>query len=151
MLIPPGRISFDDSLWPLLVVRFTGVPATAQVAAYLEQLTRYLERSEPYATLLDTREMTGTGPSEQRHLQVEWMKRHEARLEALSLGCAFVVTSPLVRLAVSVVFFLKPTRRPYLVTGNLPEAAAWTASILEQSGQGLAARRVRAHFSLPGG
>jgi hypothetical protein len=150
-MIPPGRISLDDSLWPLLMVKFTGMPATAQVAAYLEQLTGYLERGERHVTLVDTSGMTGAGPSEQRQLQVEWMKRHEARLNEQLLGSAYVITSPLVRLSVSVIFFLKPMRQPYVITSTVPEAAAWTANLLQQAGCALPARRVREHFSLPGG
>jgi hypothetical protein len=144
----PNRISFDDSLWPLLVVKFEGVPTTAQVAEYLEELTRYLERGERYITLNDTTGMTGMGPSEQRQMQVDWMKRHAERCRELSLGVAYAAPSPLVRLTVSVIFFLQPTRAPYLVTSTVSSAAAWVADQLEERGLGPVAERVREHYAL---
>ncbi|HSP80938.1 MAG TPA: STAS/SEC14 domain-containing protein [Myxococcaceae bacterium] len=144
-----STISFDDSLWPLLVVKFTGVPTTPQWEAYLEELTRHLERGERFIALADMSGMSGTGPSEQRFQQVEWLKQHEARLRELHLGAAIVITSPVVRLAVSVVFFLKPAPMPYFIASNVTDAAEWVARRLEEKGLLTEAGRVREHFQLP--
>jgi hypothetical protein len=145
---PRSDILLDDSLWPLLLVRFVGVPTTPQVEAYLAQMTSYLERGEHYVTLLDSSGMTGMGPAEQRHLQAAWMKKHDAKLRVRSQGTAFVITSPLVRLAVSVVFHIKPTHSPYRIAATLPEAAAWAANRLAAVGLLPAAERVRERFGL---
>jgi hypothetical protein len=145
---PRGDIQVDDSLWPLLLVRFVGVPTTPQVEGYLARMTGCLERGERYVSLLDSSRMTGMGPAEQRHLQAAWMKRHDATLRVLSQGTAFVITSPLVRLAVSVVFHIKPSHAPYLVAATLPEAAAWAANRLAAGGLLPAAERVRERFGL---
>ena len=63
---PTSDIQLDDALWPLLLVRFTGVPTTRQVEAYLARMTACLERGERYVSVLDSSGMTGMGPAEQR-------------------------------------------------------------------------------------
>ena len=141
-----GDIQVDDSLWPLVHIRFLGVPSTPQVEAYLARMTGLLERGERHVNLMDSSGMTGMGPPEQRHLQAAWMKRHDATLRAQALGTAFVITSPLVRLAVSVVFHLKPMHSVYLIAASLPEAATWAAHRLESAGLHAEAERVRQRF-----
>jgi hypothetical protein len=141
-------IMLDDSLWPLLRVDFLGIPTTAQAEAYLERMTAYLERGERHAVIFDSSGMTGMGPAEQRHLQAAWLKRHDARVRELRLGAAYIIHSPVVRLAVSVVYYLRPTTTPYLITATQGEAARWAALRLEEDGQQDAAQRVRAHFGL---
>jgi len=147
-MTPRGDIQLDGSLWPLLLVRFEGVPTTPQVEAYLAGMTSFLERGEPYVSLLDSSGMTGMGPAEQRHMQAAWLKRHDAKLRVLNQGTAFVITSPLVRLAVSVVFHLKPKNTPYLIAATLLEAADWAAQRLVAAGLAPAAERVRQRFGL---
>jgi hypothetical protein len=141
-------IQVDDSLWPLLVVRFIGVPTTQQVEHYLARMTSFLERGEHYVVLYDSSRMTGMGPAEQRHQQAAWLKEHDARLREVRLGSAYVILSPLVRLAVGVVFYLKPPTSPYLITSVVGEAVEWTAKRLEEDGQESAAHRIREHLGL---
>ncbi|WP_375769033.1 hypothetical protein NR798_46435 [Archangium gephyra] len=141
-------VEVDDALWPLLVVRFLGVPTTAQVQAYLERVTGYLERDGRHAVIFDSSGMTGIGQTHQYHLQAEWLKRHDARLKQVRLGAAYIIQSPVVRLAVSVVYYLRPTTMPYLITAKQGEAAGWAAARLDEDGQHEAAQRVREHFGL---
>jgi hypothetical protein len=141
-------VQLDDSQWPLLLVSFLGVPTTAQVQAYLERMTGYLERGERHAVIFDSSGMTGMGPAEQRHMQAAWLKQHDAQVKQLRLGAAYIIHSPVVRLAVSVVYFLRPTTTPYLITAKLSEAAGWAALRLDEDGQHDAAQRVREHFGL---
>jgi hypothetical protein len=148
---PANDIQWDDSLWPLRVVRFLGVPTRPQIEAHLARMTAVLERGERHAVIYDTRGMTGVGPSEHRHLPAAWMKKHDARLRELALGVAFVIQSPVVRLAVSLVMHLRPMPSPYVVTATPGEAVAWAANRLEQDGQEAAAQRVREHFGLLAG
>jgi hypothetical protein len=140
-----NHILFDDALWPLLVLRYVGLPTTAQVERSLEELTRHLERGQRFVLIMDSTRVTGMGPAEQRHLQADWLKRHDARLRELALGGAFVITSPLVRLGMSVVVHLKPLPAPYVVTASFADAARWAAERLRDAGEEAAARRVLEH------
>jgi hypothetical protein len=131
-------IQFDDSVWPLVRVRFLGVPTTPQVEANLARMTAALERGERHVYVFDAGGMTGVGPAEQRHLQAAWLKQHDARLRALVLGVAFVIHSPLVRLGVSIVMHLRPLPGPYFMAATLEEAVAWATERLAREGHGQA-------------
>jgi hypothetical protein len=141
-------IAVEDTLWPLLTVRFVGEPTTPQVVEYLERMTSYLERGEKYVVLYDARRTTATGPAEQRQMQAAWIVRHEARLRELQVGKAFLFTSPLVRLSVGVVFHLKPPPTPYFMTGHMDAALSWVCERLEGAGQRQEAARVRAYYGM---
>jgi hypothetical protein len=141
-------VRLDDSRWPLLVVKFLGVPTTAHVQAYLERMTDFLDRGERHTVIFDSSGMKGMGPTEQRHMQIAWLKQHDARVRALRLGAAYIIHSPVVRLAVSVAYYLRPTPTPYLITATEREAAGWSALRLEEDGQHDAAERVRESFGL---
>jgi hypothetical protein len=143
-----GDIQLDDSLWPLLLVRFVGVPSVSQLESYLEWMAKRLEQGQPYVSILDSTRMTGLVPAQQRQLQAAWMRKHDTRLRELDRGTAFIIPSPVMRLALSALFHLKPMPSPYIVTGTLREGAVWTVARLEEEGQVSAARRVREHFGL---
>lgn len=144
---PSAPISFDDSLWPLLVVRFVGAPSLQQQEAYLAQLRAYLQHGDRYVSILDTRQLKMM-TSEQRVRQAEFIKENEGLLRQVTLGTAAIVTSPLIRLAASVFLHLKPMPTPYYCAPTLPSAADWAAERLTQAGLGVSAERVRRHFGL---
>ncbi|HZH78016.1 MAG TPA: hypothetical protein VEY88_18455 [Archangium sp.] len=144
---PVASITFDDSLWPLLVVKFVGAPTNQQQEAYLSQLRDYLRHGERYVSILDTR-LLRMMSSEQRVRQAEFIKENEGLLRQVTLGMAAIVTSPLIRLAASVFLHLKPMPTPYYCAPTLPAAADWTADRLTQAGLGVSAERVRRHFGL---
>jgi hypothetical protein len=144
---PSAPISFDDSLWPLLVVRFVGAPSLQQQEAYLAQLRAYLQHGDRYVSILDTRQLKMM-TSEQRVRQAEFIKENEALLRQVALGTAAIVTSPLIRLAASVFLHIKPMPTPYYVAPSLPLAAVWAADRLERAGFLAPAERVRRHYGL---
>ncbi|PTL79588.1 hypothetical protein [Vitiosangium sp. GDMCC 1.1324] len=145
---PISDIQEDDSLWPLLIVRFVGEPTTPQAEAHLQRMETVLERGERYVALFDSSGVTGMGLAEQRHLQAAWMRKHDARLRELRLGATYVMHSPVFWLTVNVVLSLKPSPSPYFITTKMDEAAEWAAKRLDEDGQEAAARRVREQFRL---
>lgn len=142
-----ASITFDDSLWPLLVVKFVGAPTNQQQEAYLAQLRAYLQQGDRYVSILDTR-LLRMMTSEQRVRQAEFIKENEGLLRRVTLGSASIVTSPLIRLAASVFLHLKPMPTPYYIAPTLPQAAGWAAERLELAGLSEASERVRHHFGL---
>jgi hypothetical protein len=144
---PSAPITFDDSLWPLLVVRFVGAPSLQQQEAYLAQLRAYLQHGDRYVSILDTRQLRMM-TSEQRQRQADFIRDNEELLRQVTLGTAAIVTSPLVRLAASVFLHIKPMPTPYYVAPSLPSAAGWAAERLEMAGFLEPAERVRHHYGL---
>lgn len=142
-----ASITFDDSLWPLLLVRFPSVITSAQQEQYLARLLTYVRRGQKYVGILDTHLLRNT-TAEQRQRQADFIKEHEALFRQSSLGSAAVVTSPLVALGARILIHLKPMPVPFYVTSSLPAAVAWAAERLELAGLTEPAERVRSHFGL---
>lgn len=139
---PPASITFDDSLWPLLLSRFEGAASDEQYEEYLARGTDYLLRGDRYVSVLDMVRLSVPTAS-QRHRQAEWLKRNEALLGQRFMGCALVITSPFVRVALSTVLHLRPLPSPYTVAANLGQGVTWATNLLEKEGFTEAAERIR--------
>ena len=139
---PVERIVVDASHWPLLVLRHRGVPTPQDMEVYLAQLDALLQRPEKRVILIDARQGGLAGP-ELRQRQVRWLADNESRRRQVALGTAYVVDSPVMRLAVSLALHLKPPPGPYMVASSLEQAVGWTAERLEEAGLVVEARRAR--------
>ncbi|QRN98918.1 hypothetical protein JRI60_07770 [Archangium violaceum] len=130
-----ASITLDDSRWPLLVARFVGVPSLQQQGEYFRQLSTYLRRKEKLVGILDTREVRMM-TAEHRHNLAGFVREHDALIRAQVLGCAAVITSPVMQLATSIVLHLIPMPFPYFTTSSMSEAVGWTTKRLVGSGYG---------------
>ncbi len=130
-----ASITLDDSRWPLLVARFVGEPSLHQQEEYFRQMSTYLRRREKFVGLLDTREVRMMTAEHRRNLAV-FVREHDAQIRAQVLGCAAIITSPVMQLAASIVLHLVPMPFPYFTTSSMSEAVRWTAKRLEGSGYG---------------
>ena len=139
---PGGTFSFDESQWPLLVVRLTGEPSSLAFEDYLARCTQYLQRQERHVCVFDVSALQILS-TEQRQRQVEWLKANEVLMSRTLLGVSYVVTSAVVRLTLGVIFHFKPPAAPYAFHTHLGEARAWAAMRLEEAGLRLAAERIR--------
>lgn len=142
---PPSNITFDDSLWPLLVIRFTGTPTNQQFEAFLAKREASLARRQKHAVIYDTVSLRVLTP-EQRQRLVEWFKERKAIQKQLSVGSGLVITSPVTRLLLSSILHFTQTEAPYHVARTLSEAAQWAASRLDEAGLFAEAQRVRVHY-----
>lgn len=141
-----SAITFDDTHWPLLLIHFTGAPSLAQTETYLGRRLDYLRRPEPHLIIYDTHRIRFIS-SEVRQRHMEWSRATEALRREKLLGNALIVTSPLVRLAMSLAVNVVRAEVPYFVAPALPEAALWSAGRLEERGYPAAAERIRQHFA----
>jgi hypothetical protein len=127
-------ITFDESLWPLLTVTFSGKDLSQDFDGYLSKLTAYLGRGEKYLAIFDTQELSTAPSMAQRQRQVEWIQRNESALRLWSLGNAFVITSPFIRLGINIMYQLQPFPCPHTIVGNLKAARAWAAERFRAAG-----------------
>ncbi|PTL82674.1 STAS/SEC14 domain-containing protein [Vitiosangium sp. GDMCC 1.1324] len=140
-------ISLDDSLWPLLIAKFVGQPSLQQQEEYFSRLLDYLGREEQFVGILDTRQVRMM-TAEHRQRLTEFMEKHDALIRARCVGCAAVITSPVMQLVASLVLYFRPMPFPYYSTSTLPEAVRWTARCLEDAGHQPDASRIRQHYGL---
>jgi hypothetical protein len=143
---PGASFSFDDSLWPLMVVRLTGELPPREFERYLSRATQYLQRQDRHVCIFDVSELR-LFSTEQRQRQVEWLKAHEVLMRQKLLGVAYVVTSATVRLTMSVIFHFKPPPVPYTLVPNLGDAGAWAAMRLDEARFSTPAALVRSQFA----
>jgi hypothetical protein len=149
LLPEPSRSGFttlDDSLWPLLVVRF-GDATERALEAYLAAREAYLARAQPHVVIIDTRAVHLPSPRV-RQRYIEWLTKHERALQQWTLGSAYIIASPAVRMMMSLIRHLAPMTTPFLVTENLPASASWAAERLQEAGLAPVATRVRAQYAV---
>ncbi len=142
-----SSISIDDSLWPLRVVRFVGVATPEQFDHFLEEAAEGLRQGERLVSILDITR-GGVPTPELRQRQTEWLREYDALLREFQLGVAFVITSPLIRLALSAIFYFRPMPVPYVVTAQMSDAVLWAISHFEKQGLVREAERLRRNFGL---
>jgi stage II sporulation SpoAA-like protein len=147
-MLPDSSVTFDDSRWPLRIVRFVGTLTPRQYEHYLETITTSLRRRERYLSVTDLTR-GGLPTPEQRQRQVLWMQEHAGLMREVVLGMAFVITSPIIRLSVSTVMHFKPLPVPYFITAQEVEAVGWASARIEEQGLRLAAERLRSQYGLP--
>lgn len=139
-------ITFDDSLWPLLVSRFRGAVSDAAFENYLAEGEAYLMRGDLYVNILDMGRLH-LPTAAQRQRQLEWLRGKEQLMRERVIGCAFIVTSPLIRLALSAIFHTVPLPTPYVAVQDMPRALHWASQRLEAHGLFEEARRVRGQLA----
>jgi len=140
-----GSFTHDASLWPLVLLRLEGTMSDQQLDAFFAHGHATLLRRERYVSIFDLSRLTLPSP-EQRQQQARWMKEHESLLREFLLGTAFVVTSPFVRMTLSLLFHLTPTPAPYVVVPSVDSGIVWAAARLDQYGLSQHAERVRRHY-----
>lgn len=125
----------------------SGKPTDEEFEAYLAQRGSYLSRGQKHVLIYDAARLGVLSP-EQRQRQIDWLKARMPLVKKLSMGSALVITSPAVRLVLSIVSHLTQVTSPYHTVRSLEEAAAWAAGRLADEGYYAEAHRVRLHFGL---
>lgn len=144
-----AHVTFDDSLWPLLILRAHGVMSDKQYEAFLAHSSTFVERGEPYVSITDVA-LAGIPSAAQRAMQVAWLRKHDAELRERVLGNATIITSVPVRLSLSLIFHLKPPPMPNAAVADMDSALRFVLGKLEEHGLRSDAERIRHHFGLPG-
>ena len=116
-----GNITVDPSDWPLARVTYDGVVDDEAFEAYLTSQTALLERRQPYVILFDAR-TAGMPSARQRQRMANNMKENEPELRRLCKRGVFVISSPVVRGALTAILWLQPLPFPHDVVSTLEEA-----------------------------
>ncbi|OJH42119.1 hypothetical protein [Cystobacter ferrugineus] len=130
---PPDSTLFDDSRWPLLVLRLPGNLSTPEHLACLDAFAAYLQRGERFVMLVDLSRV-GMVPLDQRWRQVEWFEKHERALLKCVQGTAVLLTSPLVQLSLSAILHFIRFYPPLATFADLAGAEAWAARRMHEVG-----------------
>lgn len=140
-----GSFTHDDSLWPLLLIRLEGAISDPQLDAFFAHGHDTLLRGERYVSIFDLTRLHLPTP-EQRQRLAHWTKEHESLLRESLLGSVFVLSSPFLRMMLSLLFHLAPTPAPYVVVPSVASGVVWAAARLDQAGLSEQAERIRRHY-----
>jgi hypothetical protein len=135
-------ITFDDSLWPLVILRAQGAPTDQEMKEYQARSLSYLARGEKYVTIADLSQLSMLSAT-QRRMQAEYLQENAAALRERLLGNATIINSAPLRLALSIIMPFKPTPMPFTIVGDMDSAVRYALRRLEESGLGDAAARIR--------
>jgi hypothetical protein len=143
-----ATLTFDDSLWPLVIFRVTGVMTSSQFEEFLVRSASFLERGEPYVSITDVRH-AGMPPLEHCRKLAEWLEANEDRLRERVLCNAILATSAPLRLSMSLVFHLKPQPMPHRAVSDMESALQFALDKLREAGRFSDAERLQQHFAAP--
>jgi hypothetical protein len=123
-------LDVDETAWPIVTVRWVGIPSDSTLTTFLGCMDRWLEKGQRFGLLMDTRSAAGLSP-EQRVRVLGHMKS-QASLTAKYYVQAMVIDSVVQRTlfyGINVIF-----RNPFpsKVFAEPEAARAWLASELEK-------------------
>ena len=116
-----SRIEVDISSWPVVVVTPHGEASDAQYMEMFRTIEGLWKRQEKFLTITDTR-FSSVGSARQRQLIGDWMKKHEESTNKYSLGSIIIISSALVRGAMTAINWIAQPRIQSIYVGTPEEA-----------------------------
>jgi hypothetical protein len=127
----------DTTSWPLILWEsLPGAVPDAEVARVFEHVAELLRAAPPETktfTVNDLSLMKEAPPPSTRRACADFMTSHEALLRRTAAGGALVITSTVLRSAVSAIFWIRPSPVPTRVFSTREEAMARAAHVLERA------------------
>jgi len=117
-------VDYDDSRFPLVLIRAHGAATDAEFVDYLGVMERPLLRRERFVEIFDAT-YTAPSPAVQRRQVAEWIRERAGLLKTYQIGVAFVIPSALVRGALTAILWIQPHPSPHTVVATLAEAERW--------------------------
>jgi hypothetical protein len=123
---------FDQSEFPVVIIRFTGVSSTDEnFGDYLAEMTALYDRQEDLAIVFDAREASLPSLRHQK-MQAQWLQDHKALLKKHCRGTAYVMVTSSARIILLMIFSFTSQPVPYKTFSNMPDAEAWVSGLLQE-------------------
>src|SRR5690606_14889644 len=121
--------------WPILVTRLRDGATDADFARYFEDFPRMaFGRRERFISLVAASAMTEPPSAAQRKAIADWQQSEIARGVQYNCGVAMVLTSRVVRLALTALQWLFPPRVKTMTFATFDEGYIWCVDELESVG-----------------
>jgi len=117
-------IEVDDTTFPLLRVRFGPEWTQQQFDDYLGWYLARLRRRQWLAIVFDATQARAPSAVERRQ-QADFLREHEALLKLHCVGAAFVISSTVIRGALTAIFWIQPPVFEYTVVPTVAEGTSW--------------------------
>ncbi|HJL18674.1 MAG TPA: hypothetical protein RMH99_23635 [Sandaracinaceae bacterium LLY-WYZ-13_1] len=128
-----GSYTIDEAAFPLVRIRYDGIVSDEEFARHLEAYGALVERGARYGVLFDAT-TAGRPPATQRRMMAEFMRRRRDELARRCVGGAFVITSPLIRGAMTAILWVAPMPFQHVIVSSAAEAEGWVRGRLQAEG-----------------
>jgi hypothetical protein len=116
---------------PLVRVTYDGEITDAAFRLHLNEYAELIRRGQRYGVIFDATRAARPSAT-QRRMMASFMTEHRADLARLCVGGAFVITSPLIRGAMTAILWISPMPFPHVVVASEAEALGWVRSRLSE-------------------
>ncbi|AKJ05895.1 hypothetical protein ATI61_110358 [Archangium gephyra] len=147
MSVSRGVASIDDSHWPLLITRIAGEMSNQEFDDYLARSIRTMGRGQPHVLVVDLSQAVGMSPEQRQRLE-QWSREHDEAMQRTVVGAAYITPTAVVRLALSVLLYVRRPSYPYVIVTREQQALEWAIKRLEDVGLHAPASRLRRDLGL---
>lgn len=125
--------NFDTTKFPLVFLEMIGDLTPQQLEQHFSEYKALLDRGLPYGIVYDASKI-GKVDAVFRKRYAEFTKVNEADFNRLCIGCGFVITSAVVRGALTAVLWVTGSLPfPHKIFATREEAEAWTREQLRNA------------------
>jgi hypothetical protein len=130
---------FDETAWPLLVVRLPPVMNMSALASMMDGFERILRLEKRHAAVVDATRITKFPGSQERTRLTSWLadERRVAKERRFVVGNAVVVTSGPVRALLTAFNWVHRPTTPQAMKATEAEAVEWCCQLLIEDGVAL--------------
>lgn len=122
-----ARILLDSTQAPLFTFIIDGTPTVEQLREHLREYQEILNRDRPLVVLFDTTNAMMVDAM-YRKVYADFLNANTERMSRLIKGMAFVITSALLRGALTAVLWRAPLPYPHKTFHKIDEARTWLRS-----------------------
>jgi hypothetical protein len=121
----------DTSQFPLVRVRFTGHDANVEnFQAYLDSLEKAYSLGPSLGIIFDATHAILPKLAFQ-NMQAQWLRLHSEMIRTKCVGTAYVITKPVLRTMLRLIFALQEQPTPYVVSPSVASAEKWVRNKLD--------------------
>jgi hypothetical protein len=129
-----GRTRLFVELWPVAIIDLQRGATKEDYLGLLHAVdTKVVARREPYVIITDAVNIGGPPPADVRKAISDWMKKNAEG--HTSLGSVTIIGSPLIRGALTALYWLFTPPNPQGVAGTWLDARDWSVQKLREAGR----------------
>ncbi len=117
-------IEVHDQYWPLMIEIYQGKATPRELEEHRNKMRIMVAQGERYGLFYDLRGAEAES-LEERKKDAELIRELASEVKRLCIGCAFVVSNPIIRITMNFILFLAPPPMPYKVVPRIEDGHVW--------------------------
>lgn len=135
-MAPPSEraLHVDTSRFPIVVMTVSGRVTSSDLEHMMVRYDALLAKGERYFNVVIQEAGADGFDAVQRKLIADWQRAQEARVKKVNVGSAIVLTSAMMRGALTALQWLAPPPTPQRSFSTREEAMEWARASLREAG-----------------